>query len=55
MGFVSCRNERQTFGYHFKIYGAMFLGQYRPALAAAEEMIATLPSPGSVHDFSRAV
>ena len=29
--------------YHFKIYGAMFLGQYRPALAAAEEMIATLP------------
>ena len=29
--------------YHFKIYGAMFLGQFRPALAAAEEMIATLP------------
>ena len=29
--------------YHFKIYGAMFLGQYRPALAAAEEMIETLP------------
>ena len=29
--------------YHFKIYGAMFLGQLRPALAAAEEMIATLP------------
>ena len=29
--------------YHFKIYGAMFLGQYAPALAAAEEMIATLP------------
>ena len=29
--------------YHFKIYGAMFLGQYRPALAAADEMIATLP------------
>ena len=29
--------------YHFKIYGAMFLGQYRPALDAAEEMIATLP------------
>ena len=28
--------------YHFRIYGAMFLGQYRPALAAAEEMIATL-------------
>ena len=29
--------------YHFKIYGAMFLGQLRPALAAADEMIATLP------------
>ena len=28
--------------YHFKIYGAMFLGQYAPAIAAAEEMIATL-------------
>lgn len=29
--------------YHFKLYGAMFLGQYGPALEAAEEMIATLP------------
>ena len=29
--------------YHFKIYGAMFLGQYGPALAAAEEMAAMLP------------
>lgn len=29
--------------YHFKIYGAMFLGRYGPALAAAEEMISTLP------------
>ena len=29
--------------YHFKLYGAMFLGQYGPALAAAEEMISTLP------------
>ena len=29
--------------YHFKIYGAMFLGQFAPALDAAEEMIATLP------------
>ena len=29
--------------YHFKIYGAMFLGQYRPAIEAAEEMIAALP------------
>jgi tetratricopeptide (TPR) repeat protein len=29
--------------YHFKIYGAMFVGQYGPAIAAAEEMISTLP------------
>jgi len=29
--------------YHFKLYGAMFLGQLEPALAAAAEMIATLP------------
>ncbi|MGI9504548.1 MAG: hypothetical protein ACR2RE_16000, partial [Geminicoccaceae bacterium] len=29
--------------YHFAIYGAMFLGRYAPALAAAEELIATLP------------
>lgn len=30
--------------YHFKIYGAMFLGQPTAALEAAEELIATLPS-----------
>ncbi len=29
--------------YHFKVYGAMFLGQYRPAIEAAEEMVQTLP------------
>jgi len=29
--------------YHFAIYGAMFLGQFRPALAAAEALIAQLP------------
>ncbi len=29
--------------YHFKIYGAMFLGQRGPALEAADEMISTLP------------
>jgi tetratricopeptide (TPR) repeat protein len=28
--------------YHFKLYGAMFLGQFAPALAAAEEMAASL-------------
>jgi tetratricopeptide (TPR) repeat protein len=30
--------------YHFKLYGAMFMGQLRPALEAAEEMVATLPA-----------
>lgn len=29
--------------YHFKIYGAMFLGQPAPALDAADELVATLP------------
>jgi len=29
--------------FHFAIYGAMFLGQYEPAIAAAEELIATVP------------
>ncbi|MEM8740486.1 MAG: hypothetical protein AAGE13_03225, partial [Pseudomonadota bacterium] len=29
--------------YHFAIYGAMFLGQFAPALAAAKALIETLP------------
>jgi tetratricopeptide (TPR) repeat protein len=29
--------------YHFKIYGAMFLGQPAPALQAADELVSTLP------------
>jgi len=29
--------------YHFAIYGAMFLGQYDPAIQAADELIATTP------------
>ena len=29
--------------YHFAIYGAMFLGQYEPAMAAAEELIREIP------------
>jgi tetratricopeptide (TPR) repeat protein len=29
--------------YHFKIYGAMFLGRFAPAIDAAEELIATIP------------
>ena len=30
--------------YHFKAYGAMFLGQYGPAAEAAAEMVETLPA-----------
>ena len=29
--------------FHFAIYGGMFLGQYTPAIEAAEELIATVP------------
>jgi tetratricopeptide (TPR) repeat protein len=29
--------------YHFKLYGALFLGQYQTALEAAEELISTVP------------
>lgn len=29
--------------YHFKIYGALFLGQPEPALATADELVATMP------------
>jgi tetratricopeptide (TPR) repeat protein len=29
--------------YHFVAYGAMFLGQYGPAIAAADELISTMP------------
>ncbi len=33
----------RSHNYHFKLYGAMFLGQLQTALDAADEMIATLP------------
>jgi tetratricopeptide (TPR) repeat protein len=33
----------RSHNYHFKIYGAMFLGQYQAAIDTAEEMISTLP------------
>ena len=35
--FYRCHN------YHFKIYGAVFLGNYRQAIEAAEELATTLP------------
>ncbi|NKB58843.1 MAG: hypothetical protein GKS00_21135 [Alphaproteobacteria bacterium] len=33
----------RTHNYHFAIYGAMFLGQYTPAIQAAQELIDTTP------------
>jgi tetratricopeptide (TPR) repeat protein len=30
--------------YHFKLYGAMFLGQYEAAVEAADELVATIPN-----------
>src|SRR5262249_18505854 len=33
----------RTHNHHFAIYGAMFLGQYEPALRAAQELIDTTP------------
>jgi len=33
----------RTHDYHFAVYGAMFLGQYRPAMEAAQELIDTTP------------
>ncbi len=33
----------RSHNYHFKLYGAMFLGQLDAALEAADEMVATLP------------
>jgi tetratricopeptide (TPR) repeat protein len=33
----------RTHNHHFAIYGAMFLGQYTPALRAAQELIDTTP------------
>jgi hypothetical protein len=33
----------RTHDHHFAIYGAMFLGQYGAAMAAAQELIDTTP------------
>ena len=42
-GSVNFYSLYRCHNYHFKIYGAMFLGRYRPAIEAAEEMVSTLP------------
>jgi tetratricopeptide (TPR) repeat protein len=43
MGALNFYSAYRVHNYHFAIYGAMFLGQYEPALAAAEELLATTP------------
>ena len=40
-GSVNFYSVYRCHNYHFKVYGAMFLGQYRPAIEAAEEMISS--------------
>ncbi|MEJ2015085.1 MAG: tetratricopeptide repeat protein [Limibacillus sp.] len=42
-GYMNLYSSYRTHNYHFAIYGAMFLGQLEPALAAAEELIETTP------------
>ena len=42
-GAMNFYSAYRSHNYHFKAYGAMFLGQYAPAIEAAEEMIGTLP------------
>ncbi|MDH3599237.1 MAG: hypothetical protein OEU26_06305 [Candidatus Tectomicrobia bacterium] len=42
-GLINFYSLYRCHNYHFKLYGAMFLGQYQPALDAANEMVATLP------------
>jgi tetratricopeptide (TPR) repeat protein len=43
-GAMNFYSAYRSHNYHFQAYGAMFLGQYRPAIEAAEEMIETLPA-----------
>jgi tetratricopeptide (TPR) repeat protein len=42
-GALNIYSAYRTHDHHFAIYGAMFLGQYTPAMAAAQELIDTTP------------
>ncbi len=42
-GALNVYSMYRTHNHHFAIYGAMFLGQYTPAIEAAEELIDTTP------------
>ena len=41
-GAVNMYSVYRCHNYHFLVYGAMFLGQYRPAIEAAEEMVSSI-------------
>lgn len=42
-GYLNIYSAYRTHDYHFTIYGAMFLGQYQPAMDAAQELIDKTP------------
>jgi hypothetical protein len=42
-GVMNFYSAYRIHNYHFAIYGGMFLGQYEPALAAAQELIDVTP------------
>lgn len=42
-GALNVYSMYRTHNHHFAIYGAMFLGQFRPAIEAAQELIDTTP------------
>ena len=42
-GAMNFYSAYRAHNYHFAAYGAMFLGQYAPAIAAADELIETIP------------
>ena len=43
-GPISFYSLYRAHNYHFKLYGAMFLGQYETAVKAGDELIATIPA-----------
>jgi tetratricopeptide (TPR) repeat protein len=42
-GMMNVYTRVRSHNYHFKLYGAMFLGQYEAAMDAAREMVSTIP------------
>ena len=42
-GMMNVYTRVRSHNYHFKLYGAMFMGQYEAAMDAAREMVSTIP------------